>query len=76
MAIEEKNILTRFYIIAGCMFIVAIAVVVKLVNIQFVDGDKYRELAEKNTTRNFVIAANRGNVYACLLYTSPSPRDS
>ena len=55
------------------MFIVAIAVVVKLVNIQFVDGDKYRELAEKNTTRNFVIAANRGNVYAddgSLLATS------
>lgn len=73
MAIEEKNILNRLYIIAGCMFIFAIAVAGKLVNIQFVEGDEYRELALKNTTRNFVIPANRGNVYAedgSLLATS------
>lgn len=73
MAIEEKHILNRLYVIAGCMFIFAIVVTVKLVNIQFVEGEKYRELALKNTTRNFVIAANRGNVYAddgSLLATS------
>ena len=42
-------------------------------NIQFVDGEKYRELAKENTTKNFVIPANRGNVYAddgSLLATS------
>jgi cell division protein FtsI (penicillin-binding protein 3) len=69
----EKNILNRLYLIAGCMFVVAIAIAVKLVNIQFVEGEKYRELAEKNTTRNFTIPANRGNVYAddgSLLATS------
>ncbi|PKA82368.1 cell division protein FtsI (penicillin-binding protein 3) [Ulvibacter sp. MAR_2010_11] len=73
MAVEEKNILNRLYFVAGCMFIFAIAITVKLVNIQFVDGDKYRELALKNTTKNFVIPANRGNVYAddgSLLATS------
>tara|TARA_R110000851_G_scaffold157058_2_gene299728 strand:+ start:8693 stop:10693 length:2001 start_codon:yes stop_codon:yes gene_type:complete len=73
VAIEEKNILNRLYIIAGCMFIFAIAVAVKMVNIQFVEGEEYRELALKNTTRNFVIPANRGNVYAedgSLLATS------
>ena len=73
MAVEEKNILNRLYIIAGCMFIFAIAVAVKLVNIQFVEGDGYRELAHRNTTRNFTIPANRGNVYAedgSLLATS------
>ncbi len=73
MAFEEKNILNRLYFIAGCMFIFAIAVTVKLVNIQFVQGDKYRDLALKNSTKNFVITANRGNVYAddgSLLATS------
>lgn len=73
MAIEEKNIMNRLYIIAGCMFIFALAISVKLMNIQFVDGDKYRELAEKNTVKNFVIPASRGNVYAddgSLLATS------
>ena len=59
--------------VAGCMFVFAILVASKLVSIQLVDGAKYRELALKNTTKNFVIAANRGNVYAddgSLLATS------
>jgi cell division protein FtsI (penicillin-binding protein 3) len=59
--------------IAGGMFLFALFIAIKLINVQFVDGDKYRELAHKNTTKNFVIAANRGNVYAddgSLLATS------
>jgi cell division protein FtsI (penicillin-binding protein 3) len=55
------------------MFVFAIVIAVKLINLQFVEGDKYRELAEKNTTRNFVIPASRGNIYAddgSLLATS------
>ncbi len=73
MATEDKNILNRLYIIAGCMFVFALAVAFKLINIQFVEGEKYRDLAERNTTRNFEIDANRGNVYAddgSLLATS------
>ena len=73
MATEDKNILNRLYIIAGCMFVFAFAVAFKLVNIQFAEGEKYRELAQKNTTKNFEISANRGNVYAddgSLLATS------
>ncbi len=73
MAFEEKNIMNRLYIIAGLMFVFAIAISIKLLNIQFVDGDKYRELAERSTVKNFVIPANRGNVYAddgSLLATS------
>ncbi|MEM0519177.1 MULTISPECIES: penicillin-binding protein [Aequorivita] len=73
MAFEEKNILNRLYIVAGCMFLFALAISVKLLNIQFVDGDKYRDLAKENTTKNFIIPANRGNIYAddgSLLATS------
>lgn len=73
MPTEEKQILNKLYIVAALLFIFAIVVTLKLMNIQFVDGDKYRKLAEKNTVKNFVIAANRGNVYAddgSLLATS------
>ncbi len=73
MAIEEKNILNRLYVVAGFMFLFALAISIKLINIQFVDGDKYRELAEKNNIKNFTIPANRGNIYAddgSLLATS------
>ncbi len=58
---------------AGSLFVFAIAVVFKLVDIQFVQGDAYRALAEKSTTRDFPIPANRGNVYSAdgsLLATS------
>lgn len=64
MAIAEKNILNRLYFIAGGMFLFALLIAIKLADIQFVQGDKYRELAEKNTTKNFTIPANRGNVYS------------
>ena len=73
MPVAEKNILNRFYFIAGGMFIFAGLIAFKLISIQFVEGEKYRDLAQKNTTKNFTIEANRGNVYAddgSLLATS------
>ena len=73
MAITEKNILHRLYFVAGCLLVFAFAVVFKLVNIQFVQGEEYRALAEKRTLEDFDIPANRGNVYSAdgsLLATS------
>ena len=46
------------------MFVFGLAVVFKLLSIQFVDGDKYRELADKRDVKNVDIPANRGNVYS------------
>jgi len=49
------------------------AVVFKLATIQFVQGDKYRALAEQRVVKNVIIPANRGNVYSSkgnLLATS------
>lgn len=73
MAVTEKHILNRLYFVAGVMFVFALAVVFKLFTIQVVQGDKYRDLAEKRTVKNVTIPANRGNVYASdgsLLATS------
>ncbi len=64
MAVKEKNILNRLYFIAGCMFILGVAVMVKLANVQFVHGDKYRAKASKRIVKDFVVPANRGNVYS------------
>lgn len=61
------------YFVAGCLVLFAIGVAVKLMDIQFVDGEHYKELAEESTFRNFKIPANRGNLYDCngsLLATS------
>ena len=46
------------------MFVFGLAVVIKLLDIQFVQGDKYRDLAETRDVKNVVIPANRGNVYS------------
>ncbi|APU67460.1 penicillin-binding protein [Christiangramia flava] len=73
MATTDKSILNRMYFVAGCLFIFAIAVGFKLLNIQFVHGEHYKELAEERTIRNFTIPANRGNLYdsnGSLLATS------
>ena len=73
MAVNEKGILNRLYFIAGCMFIFGIAVVFKLVSIQFLQGDKYKAMASERIVKNVVIPANRGNVYSVngnLLATS------
>ncbi|MEW4923708.1 penicillin-binding protein [Algibacter sp. 2305UL17-15] len=55
------------------MFIFGIAVMVKLGNIQFVQGDEYRAKASERIVKDFIIPANRGNVYSVngnLLATS------
>ncbi len=75
MAIHEKNIMIRLYVVAFCLFLFAMAVGTKLVTIQMVDGDKYKELAMKRTEKLFTIAPNRGNLYSddgSLLATSVS----
>ncbi|MGB1450420.1 MAG: peptidoglycan D,D-transpeptidase FtsI family protein, partial [Marinirhabdus sp.] len=64
MPVSEKNSVNRFYIVAVAMFIFALLIAVKLMDIQFVHGDAYRAIAQKNTTKNFTIPANRGNLYA------------
>ena len=51
----------------------AISIVVKLINIQFVKGDYYIGLSEENNIKNIIIPANRGSVYSSggkLLATS------
>ena len=75
MAVQKKQILNKVYLFTGFMFLFAIAIGYKLVQIEFINGEKYRELAEQGTIKTFEIAANRGNVYTSdgsLLATSVS----
>jgi cell division protein FtsI (penicillin-binding protein 3) len=73
MAVENSNILKRIYLIALALFLMVVAVSVKLTNIQWVEGKYYRKLAKDRSVKNFIIPANRGNVYSAdgsLLATS------
>lgn len=73
MAVEDKKISYRIYLVAFTILVMAILIAIKLTNIQWVEGEYYRELAKERTVRNIEIAANRGNVYSSdgsLLATS------
>ena len=75
MATEKKNILSRLYIFFVFLTLFFIAIVVQLTRIQYVEGDRYRNISEERTIKNDTIHANRGNVYAddgSLLATSMS----
>ncbi len=61
---NNVNIIQRsgwFFLI---LFLFAVLIVVQLINIQYLEGNKYRALAQKFTVREFTIKANRGNIYA------------
>ncbi len=73
MAIEDKHISYRIYLVAFCIFLMAMAITFKLSKIQWVEGPRLRDLAKKETVKSFVIPANKGNIYSAdgsLLATS------
>jgi len=72
---HKKSILTKFYIVAAFMTLLLFSIVFRVVNIQYVEGDKYRQMSKDLTQKPFTIHANKGNVYAAdgnLLATSMS----
>ena len=75
MVIQEKHTLYRLYLIAAVLMLLGGGITYRLFFLQFVEGDKYRALAEERTIQNFTIAPARGNIYAddgSLLATSVS----
>jgi cell division protein FtsI (penicillin-binding protein 3) len=64
MVEDNKNIILRIYIVGAVIFFMALAIVVKITNIQWVEGDALRKLANKNTIKNDIIPANKGNIYS------------
>jgi cell division protein FtsI (penicillin-binding protein 3) len=73
LAIIKKSILNKLYIVTALMTLFFIVIIGRLINIQYIQGDKYRELSVQSTVKNDTIFSNRGNVYAAdgnLLATS------
>lgn len=75
MAVTKKGILNKLYFVFVFITLFLAAIIVKLTDIQFADGEKYREMSEHLTLKNDTIFANRGNVFSAdgsLLATSMS----
>jgi len=69
----RTNILLRVYLAFGLIMLFALAVVVQLCRVQFVQGKKWRAMADSLSTRYVNVEAARGNIFSydgSLLATS------
>jgi cell division protein FtsI (penicillin-binding protein 3) len=69
----RANILLRVYLAFGLIVLFALAVVIQLCRVQFVQGKKWRAMADSLSTRYVSVEAARGNILAVdgsLLATS------
>ncbi|WP_199120654.1 penicillin-binding protein [Pedobacter sp. ASV28] len=69
----RANILIRVYLAFGLIVLFAFAVLLRLCDVQFVQGEKWRAMADSLSTREFDVEATRGNIYSVdgsLLATS------
>jgi len=48
LATEKKNILNKLYLLSGFMFLFALAIGYKLIDIQFLKGEFYRQKAQES----------------------------
>ena len=56
--------MNSLYLEAGCLVVISKRVIVKLVDIQMIKGEDYKELALNKTEKMFTIEPNRGNLYS------------
>jgi cell division protein FtsI (penicillin-binding protein 3) len=69
----RTNILLRVYLAFGFIVLLAIAVIVQLGRVQFIQGEKWRSMSDSLSIRYVNVEAARGNIFAVdgsLLATS------
>lgn len=64
MAVTPNKIMSRIYLVVLGLFLFSFVLIGKLIYIQFEQGEYYKDLAQKRTVKNFVLAPSRGNIYA------------
>ena len=69
----KTDILLRVYLAFGLIVLFALAILYQLFNVQVIEGDKWRAMADSLSTRFVNVEAARGNIYSVdgsLLATS------
>ena len=75
---ENNNFLWRLYLVSTVMLMFGLGIGYKLFHLQFIEGDKYRKIAEEKTLKSFVVNSSRGNIFSedgSLLATSTTKFD-
>ena len=61
--LEKKNI--RYNVLSILIYIIGIIIIVRLFNIQIINGQKYLQESNSRLTRETIIKANRGSILDC-----------
>jgi cell division protein FtsI (penicillin-binding protein 3) len=61
---EPKQIQNRAYAVAGLFVLVALAVLAKLISIQYAEGPQLRAQAKQEVFKKMPVKAERGNIYS------------
>jgi len=64
MLTNQKQFLYRLYFVATVMVVLGFGIGYKIFHIQFLEGEKFRNLAKEKTIKNFIISPKRGNIYS------------
>jgi len=75
---NKSKFLLRLYFTSAILLVFGIGIGYKLFYLQFIEGDKYRKIAEDKTLKNFVVNSVRGNIFSddgSLLATSTTKYD-
>ena len=75
---NNNDFLWRLYLVSFVMLFFGLGIGYKLFHLQFVDGDKYRKIAQEKSLKSFVINPVRGNIFSedgSLLATSTTKFD-
>ena len=60
---RKKKIMNRTYLVVLSLILFSFLLLGKLINLQFFQGEKYRELASNRTVKNVELQPSRGNIY-------------
>lgn len=64
MADKRNKIVLRFGVVYAIMSILFLAIIGKMVQLQFVEGSKWVEAGSRNFKSNIPVKPNRGNIYS------------
>ena len=62
MAVNKKNIMTRYFFVVLVMGLLGIAIVVKAAVIMFAERQYWQDVADRFVKENVTVKPNRGNI--------------
>ena len=61
----KKSILLRIYFSFFIICLMGLAILVQIIRIQFVEGDRWKEKQDSTTLKYAMIDPSRGNIFSC-----------